>query len=214
MLPASSAPDRRSAIKSRHRQAIVNACAALLSERRGTDFSVDELAQRADVSRRTVFNHFASLDDVVTEVGTDVVASSLMLPEGTAPAGYSPLDDLVDLVSSPRFIEAVSYLTQVLGRADSRSSPQQAIMAFRSVTMAGDQVMAALVSRHPEADPEDIQLLVGTFAGGISVLYERWCAQTGAIDTPDSRTAWIELIQRLVAALRTGTGAGTPPSRS
>lgn len=213
MLPASSTPDRRTAIKSRHRQAIVDACAALLAERRGTDFSVDELAQRADVSRRTVFNHFASLDDVVTEVGTGVVASSLSLPAGMAPEGYSPLDDLVDLVSSPRFIEAVSYLTQVLGRADARSSPQQAIMAFRSVTMAGDQVMAALAARHPDSDPEDIQLLVGTFAGGISVLYERWCVQTGAVDTPESRTAWIELIQRLVTALRTGIGAGTPPGR-
>jgi len=213
VLPASSTPDRRTAIKSRHRQAIVDACAALLTERRGTDFSVDELAQRADVSRRTVFNHFASLDDVVTEVGTDVVASSLTLPDGMAPEGYSPLDDLVDLVSSPRFIEAVSYLTQVLGRADARSSPQQAVMAFRSVTMAGDQVMSALSTRHPESDPEDIQLLVGTFAGGISVLYERWCTQTGAVNTPESRSVWIELLQRLVAALRTGTGAGTPPSR-
>ncbi len=213
MLPANAVTDRRAAIKSRHRQAIVDACAALLAERRGTVFSVDELAQRADVSRRTVFNHFASLDDVVTEVGTDVVAAALALPAGTAPEGHSPLDDLVDLVSSPRFIEAVSYLTQVLGRADTRSSPQQAVMAFRSVTMAGDQVMAALAARHPEFDPEEVQLLVGTFAGGISVLYERWCSQTGAVDTPESRTVWIELIQRLVAALRTGIGAGTPPGR-
>ena len=188
------------------------ACAELLAERRSTDFSVDELARRADVSRRTVFNHFASLDDIVTEVGTDLVGSALTLPEGTAPAGHSPLDDLVDLVSAPRFIEAVSYLTQVLGRADARSSPQQAVTAFRSVTMAGDQVMSALSARHPESDPEDVQLLVGTFAGGISVLYERWYSQTGAVDTPESRSAWLELLQRLVAALRTGTGAGTPRS--
>lgn len=189
----------------------MDACAKLLAERRGTDFSVDELALRADVSRRTVFNHFASLDDVVTEVGTDVVASALVLPGGRAPEGCSPLDDLVGLVSSPRFVEAVSYLTLVLGRVDRRSSSQQAIMAFRSVTMASDQVMASLATRHPESNPEDIQLLVGIFAGGISVLYERWCAHTGAVDTPASRTAWIELLQQLVTTLRTGTGAGRPP---
>ncbi|UPO76440.1 TetR/AcrR family transcriptional regulator [Arthrobacter sp. Helios] len=214
MLPACSVPDRRAALKSRHRQAIVDACAALLSERRGTDFSVDELAQRADVSRRTVFNHFSSLDDVVTEVGTGIVGAVLALPPGTAPEGRSPLDDLVELVSSPSFIEAVSYLTQVLGRADSRSTPQKAILAFRSVTMAGNQVIAALLSRHPHADPLDIELLVGTFAGGVSVIYERWSAQTGAVDTAESRGAWLELLQRLIAALRTGHGSGTPPSAS
>ncbi|MBD8042569.1 TetR/AcrR family transcriptional regulator [Arthrobacter sp. Sa2BUA2] len=214
MLPACSAPDRRAALKNRHRQAIIDACAALLSERRGTDFSVDELARRADVSRRTVFNHFASLDDVVTEVGTGIVGAVLTLPPGTAPEERSPLDDLVDLVSSPEFIGAISYLTQVLGRADSRSSPQKAILAFRSVTLAGNQVITALLSRHPHADPLEIELLVGTFAGGVSVIYERWSAQTGAVDTPESRGAWLELLQRLITALRTGHAAGTPPSES
>ncbi|MBD7994695.1 TetR/AcrR family transcriptional regulator [Arthrobacter sp. Sa2CUA1] len=214
MLPACSVPDRRAALKSRHRQAIIDACASLLSERRGTDFSVEELAQRADVSRRTVFNHFASLDDVVTEVGTGIVGAVLILPPGPAPEGRSPLDDLVDLVSSAEFIEAVSYLTQVLGRADSRSSSQKAILAFRSVTMAGNQVITGLLSRYPDVDPLEIELLVGTFAGGVSVLYERWNAQTGAVDTPESRGAWLDLLQRLVTTLRTGHGSGTPPGAS
>lgn len=211
MLPTRPSPDRRAELKSRHRQAILDACAGLLSERQSADFTVEELALRADVSRRTVFNHFASLDDVVTEVGTGVVGAALVLSPGPAPEGCSPLDDLVELVSSAAFIEAVSYLTRVLGRADARSTPQQAIMAFRSVTVAGNQVMAALAARHPAADPLEIELLVGTFAGGVSVLFERWCAQTGAVNTAESRGAWLELLQRLIATLRTGHGAGIPP---
>lgn len=60
--------DRREALKSRHRQAIVDAASALTAERGDTGFTVDQLAERADVSRRTVFNHFRSLDDVLLEV--------------------------------------------------------------------------------------------------------------------------------------------------
>ncbi|MEK8226313.1 TetR/AcrR family transcriptional regulator [Oerskovia sp. M15] len=69
--------DRRAALKARHRRAIVDAAAALIGESGGTDFSVDELAGRADVSRRTVFNHFGSLDEVVTEVCSEVVGAAL-----------------------------------------------------------------------------------------------------------------------------------------
>ena len=58
------ATDRRAALKERSRQAIVQAAAELMDETGGTAFTVDELAERADVSRRTVFNHFASLEEI------------------------------------------------------------------------------------------------------------------------------------------------------
>ena len=73
------AVDRRGALKARHRQAIVDAARRLIDARQGPRFSVDELAAEADVSRRTVFNHFDSLDDVIlaacTEILDAVVAS-------------------------------------------------------------------------------------------------------------------------------------------
>ncbi|MGW6228038.1 helix-turn-helix domain-containing protein, partial [Cellulosimicrobium cellulans] len=66
------ATDRRAALRARHRRAIVDAAASLMEENGGARFTVDELAARADVARRTIFNHFASLDDVVVEVCEDV----------------------------------------------------------------------------------------------------------------------------------------------
>ncbi|GEA89787.1 TetR/AcrR family transcriptional regulator [Cellulomonas cellasea] len=67
--------DRRVALKARHRQAIVDAAAALIAETGGLRFTIDDLARRADVSRRTVFNHFASVDDIVAEVFGDVIGT-------------------------------------------------------------------------------------------------------------------------------------------
>ena len=73
------AVDRRSALKARHRQAIVDAARRLIDAHEGPRFSVHDLAAEADVSRRTVFNHFDSLDDVIlaacTEILDAVVAS-------------------------------------------------------------------------------------------------------------------------------------------
>jgi len=51
--------DRRAALKAKHRAAILQAARDLVDERGGRGFSVDELAARADVARRTVFNHFS-----------------------------------------------------------------------------------------------------------------------------------------------------------
>jgi len=78
-VPTNVTVDRRSALKARHRQAIVDAARRLIDAHQGPRFSVDELAAEADVSRRTVFNHFDSLDDVIlaacTEILDAVVAS-------------------------------------------------------------------------------------------------------------------------------------------
>ena len=68
------ATDRREALKARHRRAIVDAAAELMSEIGGTDFTVDRLAARADVSRRTVFNHFKTMDDITLEVFREMLA--------------------------------------------------------------------------------------------------------------------------------------------
>lgn len=65
--------DRRSALKARHRQAIVVAARHLIDERHGPRFTVDELARQADVSRRTVFNHFETLDDVILAACTEIL---------------------------------------------------------------------------------------------------------------------------------------------
>ncbi len=51
------------------RQAIVDACADLVADRRHLDFSVKEVAERAGVSLRTVYNHFAAREDLLDALG-------------------------------------------------------------------------------------------------------------------------------------------------
>jgi TetR/AcrR family transcriptional regulator, regulator of autoinduction and epiphytic fitness len=224
--------DRRAALKARHRRAIIDAAAALIGESGGTSFSVDELAQRADVSRRTVFNHFSSLDDVVTEVCSEVVgaalgrldalASSATTGSPTAAAaaatpGVAPesgpsaptvgddtlFDELADAFRSTDFVTPLAYLTRVLGH-EGGPSARRAFTLIKVFADVSARVTAASASRHPDADPFDVELLVGALMSGLVVVYLRWVDVTGAVDSPDSRETWTALLDHLLDATRSG----------
>lgn len=51
------------------RKTIVDACAELVTERHHLDFSMKEVAERAAVSLRTVYNHFATREDLLDALG-------------------------------------------------------------------------------------------------------------------------------------------------
>ena len=89
MISPCATPDRRTELKARYRQAILDAADSLICERGKPQFSVDELAERADVSRRTVFNHFSSLDDVIMTTCTQVLRATVdeFRGDGIHPAG-------------------------------------------------------------------------------------------------------------------------------
>jgi AcrR family transcriptional regulator len=70
---AEAGAGREAASKERRRARIVQAATELLDERGAEGFSVDEVAARAGVSRRTVFNHFGSIDHLVVAVGTEML---------------------------------------------------------------------------------------------------------------------------------------------
>jgi TetR/AcrR family transcriptional regulator of autoinduction and epiphytic fitness len=208
--------DRRAALKNRHRQAIVDAAAALMDERSGTDFTVEEIAERADVSRRTVFNHFASLDDVVVEVcsgalGTVIESlASVDLGDGT---NASTMEEMADVLRAADLVGPLAYLTRVLGLPHDQPSPRQALMTLRVFTEVSSLLSAAILLRRPGADRLALDLLVGSLAGGVGVLYHHWATETGAIDTPGSRQVWSRHLERLIQSVRDGH-CNEPPAQA
>lgn len=207
--------DRRSALKTRSRQAIVAAAAALIDEREGTGFTVDELAQRADVSRRTVFNHFASVQDVVTEVCSGVlssiVESVVAVRPGDGAGGASIFEELTASLRSADLVTPVAYLTRVLGGEDPGSAPRMHLLV-RAFTDLSDRLVAEMLRRHPAADPLTVHLMVGSLTSGLTVLHPYWFAATGGADDDASRRVWADLQDRVIETMR--TGYGVPPLRA
>jgi TetR/AcrR family transcriptional regulator of autoinduction and epiphytic fitness len=205
--------DRRVALKARHRQAIVDAAAALIAETGGVRFTIDDLARRADVSRRTVFNHFTSVDDIVAEVFGDVVRSLVDSYERGSAAGDDSrgalLDELVHAVRTTDLVAPMAFLTQSLRSHDDRSSRLAAVLV-RVLDVGRERLAAAVLARHPGADVLDVHLLVDALFSGLLVLHRHWDAQTGAADDAGSRAVWDALVDRLVARTRHGFAAGEP----
>ena len=209
--------DRRAALKQRSRQAIVDAAAALLEEHGGLRFTVDQLAERADVSRRTVFNHFATLDDVVTAVCSDVlgglvdtfVENALAVPavDDTPAAMFA---EVAGALRSTELVGPMAYLTRSLGGVQmpvDLESPWAATLLLRSFNEVSRRFSVAMAVRHPRADELEVHLLVNALTSGLIVLYHHWLAATGATDDDASRAVWDGYLERLLTAVGTGYGA-------
>jgi len=202
--------DRRAALKARHRAAILAAASALIDERGGPDFGVDELAERADIARRTVFNHFGSFDEVLLTVCTDALTvvvddflasvSSTAVGDGTR---SSMLDEMAVALHRSDLPTAIATMHHVVGgrKAIQERSVDFARAGFLRV---GDRLREEISRRHPAADELDVELLVGFLMSGLSVVSRRWIDRTGARLDDASRAEWEQLLARLLHSVRSG----------
>lgn len=222
-VPAVVPGDRRARLKARTRRSIVDAAAALMHATRGVDFTVDELAAQADVSRRTVFNHFASIDDVIAAVLADAFHGVVEALEAAEPprADHPQLavaDDAARALRATDLVPALSSLTRGLGLADWAACDDDApanipahevMLLMRSLAGTSDDLAAALHRRHPGADRLDVDLVVGSLMSSLVVLHRYWLAETGGGDDERSRAAWSALLDRMLVRVDTGAPHST-----
>jgi AcrR family transcriptional regulator len=206
--------DRRAALKARHREAILSAAAALIRERGKPHFSVDELAERADVARRTIFNHFASLDEIVMVTCTRVLMAAVA--EFQAATEATPIGDgskaslFSEITSAVRGMDlptVVSYLWGVLSEEGDDGRSEAAMQDV--FTRTTEQLSQDLARRTTELDELEVEILVNSLMNGIAVVSRHWIARTGGTLDAPSRALWTELLERLVTAVRSGY---SPPS--
>jgi len=194
----------------RRRRRIVGAATELLSEHGVEGLSVDQVAARAEVSRRTVFNYFHSTEELFIAVGNEIlrdVVDSLKVGRTPAPAGTGThaalFDDLATLLRSTDLLGAMIRLTQVLGPMGHQDTRVLAI-ARDTVLSVSDNLTETAVQRHPDVPPLDVELLVSSLLGGLMVLHKHWTERTGLADTPETRQLWSDLFERLIVQVRDG----------
>lgn len=206
---------RRTAGGRRSRTAIIAAARDLLSERGGPSFTVDELAVRADVARRTVFNHFASLDQVVLEVCADEIVElvdrvTVAAERSSAERDRGELFEyLVAIIEDTDVAGATARITAALGGAEHvLSDPRLHALVQAAFGRVSERIVAAFDTRAESAATLDIEILISAVMGGLVAIALRWIADTGAVITPDSRRVWNSYLAALVGNLRDGFAPG------
>ncbi|GAB3701744.1 hypothetical protein GCM10028793_29370 [Nocardiopsis oceani] len=215
------AKDRREALKARHRRAIIDAASALMTEIGGTDFTVDQLAARADVSRRTVFNHFKTVDDITLEVFREMLGVVLdQVDANLAATGgdTSMFERVAAALCTTDLVTPVLELTRIfqtedcgpariLDAGDRTLSPHQAVLFERAVSDLGTRIAVTTLRHHPSADPLEVELMCAALVGGALSVFRHWALATGGADTAESRRVWDALLGRMIDVYRDGFGA-------
>ena len=201
--------DRRAALKARHRSAILQAARDLIDDGHG-DFSVDELAARADVARRTVFNHFGSLDEVVLAVceqELSVIIDRFLVDIAETPVGdgsrASMFDELESAVRGADLAPAIAGMYRILGKPG-RDEPKAAVLSQTAFSRVTERLRDEVMRRYPAADALDAALLVESLMSGIVVIADHWLRHDGPALDQTSLDAWDALLSRLVHSVRSG----------
>lgn len=210
MLIVTLSIDRRAALKAKHRAAILQAARDLVQERGGRGFGVEDLAARADIARRTVFNHFASLDEVllaVCEEELSVIIDRFLADMANTPVGdgsrAAMFDELESAARGADLAPAIASMHRILGDPG-KDDPKAAVLTQTAFSRVADRLRDEVARRNPAADALDAALLVESLMSGIVVIAHHWLTTAGPEIDADSLAAWDALLARLVDSVRSG----------
>ncbi|WP_427016811.1 TetR family transcriptional regulator [Pseudarthrobacter sp. P1] len=195
------APSRRELNKAATREAIANAALALLRARDIGDFTVDDVATAAGVSRRTFFNYFPSVEAAIasfTENYLDLLLAELVGRPADEPVLESAQYAL-EAVGSPHDL---AMLAQTCGLTQ---SPQLARFQLEAWDKCSTKITAMAMDRFgAQADELYIHTLVGAVVGGCRAAVEVWHRRHGADTSPRSLDDLRQLLIDAVGHLRRG----------
>lgn len=149
------------------KRAIRNAFAEALIEKHLNEITIKEIADRADINRKTFYNYYASVHQVLDEVENEIVSAF--------EADLADFDFRRD-VQNPR--ETFKKLSQIiesdldfygaLFRAKSNSHLRDKI-----AHMLRDKTIAFFQQKYPE-NPETLKIVAEYTLSGVTAVYQQW----------------------------------------
>ena len=201
----SAQPDRRAALRARHRADILAAARSLITEHGAGGLTADDLAARADVARRTVFNHFASLEDVVVaclelELANAIDTIQDGVVSGSARSG--PLEDLETSLRQADLPSAISSIARMLAGPPHAAAGER--VRHEALRQTSEVMVDGLCERYPDTARLDVELLTALVMSGVGVVAAEWSTRYPQGPDAESRQEWARLLDVLFARVRRG----------
>lgn len=219
--------DGRRVQRERRRDAILASVRAMADSPGREGFTVDQVAEHAGVSRRTVFNHFATVEDLLVAVCEQILeetTAQVLLELDRRLAGARPVADggLPDAVALdalcaatrdadlPRAMTAIVRVLDVSAHEGERGEA----ISQAALDHVGGRLAARVTEHAPDLDPLVLQLTIALLMNGIGVIAHRWLDEHAGRVTPASRRSWDDHLARLLDQLAHGyartASSGTP----
>ena len=209
---AAAAPSRRELNKAATRQAITDASLALLRAKGPGNFTAEDIAEAAGVSRRTFFNYFGSTDAALAAIVhnfLDNAIQQLRLRPAEEPLLESAQAALIALADP----EAVAPLAELFTLT--QQSPLMSYPELEAWDYCRAQVFAVARERVAGTPAAQDELYIHALAGSViscgKAAMEVWFSRRGPDLSPASLAELRQLLIDAMALLGAGFNAGPRP---
>lgn len=204
-------PTRRELNKAATRQAIINASLGLLRSSGPGNFTVEDIAAAAGISRRTFFNYFSSTDAALAAIShgfLESAISQLKLRPTDEPILKSAQAALMAL-ADPQTVAPLAELFSL-----TQSSPLMAHTELEAWEYCREQVFAVARDRLSATPAASDELYIRALAGSViscgKAAMEAWFSRRGQDLSPASLAELRQLLIDSMALLDSGFTAGAP----
>ncbi|ADX72462.1 transcriptional regulator [Pseudarthrobacter phenanthrenivorans Sphe3] len=209
-------PSRRELNKAATRQAITDAALDLLRSKGPGNFTVEDIADAAGISRRTFFNYFSSTDAALASIVHAFLDNAIQQLR-LRPAEEPVLDSAQAALMSLADPEAVSPLAELFTLT--QNSPLMANTELQAWDHCREQVFAVARERVAGTPGGKDELYVHALAGSVmscgKAAMEVWFSRRGADLSPGSLAELRQLLIDAMALLGSGfTPGNLAPSPS
>lgn len=175
------------------RELIMQAAADLIVEAGLESLSLADVAARAGVSKRTLYNYFDSRETLLAAIGAWSDQLTIEMGGALAPEGLDTLPEVIQAVWRTWAAQGTIY--QALLKIEAASS-ESGISEGRRKRRAA--MAAAIDQIRPELGPDASNELAAVFhAIGSAPVFERLTVQDGlSVDTAGSLVAWTMSVMR------------------